>query len=367
MSAHRGQAGISLIEMMIAMTLGLLLMAGVYSVYLSTRQSSVMTEALASRQEAIRYISARISQDARMAGYRGCIPDDDPAEAGRSRVRNILNPAPGSGGRAAEADGGWFSHPDFLYRFERFVEGFDGQAAAWAPALPAELTNLSAGNDVLTIRATVGTDLFLNAATISRAVTPAPVAPINLATLPLNQTSSVTTGNIALIADCGGATIFQITSYTPDTGVIRFTNTGLNAVGTLGPFEFGAQLSRIATISYFIRPSANGGGPALWRADNATAEEIAEGIERMQVQYGEDTDGDRVADIYRNADAFADTEAWRRVASVRVALLVASTGGRAGAADNRSFDLLGTSVGPFTDGRLRRVVTLTFALRNRLP
>ena len=51
----------------------------------------------------------------------------------------------------------------------------------------------------------------------------------------------------------------------------------------------------------------------------------------------------------------------------RVALLVASTRDKAAETDPRSFNLLGTIVGPSNDGRLRRVVTLTISLRNRLP
>ena len=63
--------------------------------------------------------------------------------------------------------------------------------------------------------------------------------------------------------------------------------------------------------------------------------------------------------------------------SVQVALLVAGvteivpgsdppTFARIAESDPRTFTLLDEDVGPFDDGRLRRVVTFTIALRNRV-
>jgi type IV pilus assembly protein PilW len=91
----------------------------------------------------------------------------------------------------------------------------------------------------------------------------------------------------------------------------------------------------------------------------------------MQVLYGEDTDANESPDIYRTADDVAD---WRRVVSLQVALLVAGTQDRVADADPRTFDLLGVEVDPnaglspgeLPDGRLRRVLTFTVAMRNRL-
>ena len=55
-----------------------------------------------------------------------------------------------------------------------------------------------------------------------------------------------------------------------------------------------------------------------------------------------------------------------QVVSLQVALLVAGVQDRVAEADPRTFDLLGEDGGPLTDGRLRRVVTFTIALRNRV-
>src|SRR5690606_22083074 len=94
------------------------------------------------------------------------------------------------------------------------------------------------------------------------------------------------------------------------------------------------------------------------------AQELAEGVENLQLLYGEDLDGDASPDDFRNASAVTS---WDNVVALRVALLVASLRGRLAESDPRTFALLDETVGPFNDGRLRRVVTTTIALRNRVP
>lgn len=359
----RGSIGLSLVEVMIAMVIGLLLLAGIYRVYLTTARTSVTTESLAARQETIRYISERIAQDVRMAGYRGCLSDS-------GEIRNTLNPNPAVAGSGRTE----FTHGDFRYRYDRYAEGFEALASGWSPALPASLGSVVPGTDVLTVRASLDADVFVirDMATTSADLKINPRSPAPLAA-----------GNIVIVSDCSGAAIFQLSSYTVSNsnnslGVpASYGNVIHNAVSSPAPgnwsqdlgrkFTAGALLIRLGTVSYLIRNSARGSGPALWRVVDDDAREIAEGVENLQVLYGDDSDGDRVPDSYRPASAFTSSEAWRRVVSLRVALLVAGSGSSAGSNDPRSFDLLGVSVGPYNDGRLRRVVTLTMALRNRLP
>lgn len=356
-------SGLSLVEVMIAMALGLVLLAGIYRVYLTTARTSVTTESLAARQETIRYISERISQDVRMAGYRGCLSDS-------GEIRNALNPDPVAAGSTRSE----FTHSDFRYRYDRYAEGFDATVSDWSPALPASLSNVVAGTDVLTLRTSLAADVFViqEMTSTSADLRINPLSPAPLAA-----------GNIVMVSDCTGAAIFQISGYSVASsnnslGVpVNYGDLVHNAGSSPAPgnwtkdlgrkFTAGAQLIRIGTVSYLIRSSARGSGPALWRVVDDDAREIAEGVENLQVLYGDDSDGDRVPDAYRPASAFTSSEAWRRVVSLRVALLVAGSGSRAGVNDPRSFDLLGVTVGPFSDGRLRRVVTLTLALRNRLP
>jgi len=67
------QHGVSLVELLIAMTLGLVLLAGMLTVFAGNKQSSELNTALAQIQENARFALSRMSRDMRMAGYQGCL------------------------------------------------------------------------------------------------------------------------------------------------------------------------------------------------------------------------------------------------------------------------------------------------------
>lgn len=358
-SLSRRQHGVTLIEMMIGLVLGLLVMAGIFQIYLANRRSFVLADALSNRQEAVRYVATVLSRDARMAGYFGCLRRG-------GVITNTLNVAAN----------------DFRYQYGRYIDGFDANGAAWTPALPGVLTPSPApppdpvvpGTDVLTLRGTFGPEVYIvrempntSADLKSNPVDPAPLAD----------------GDIVMVTDCARAAIFQITQYNLDnTGApnAHFGNIVHNIGAATEPgnrtkdlerrYPVGSQIVRIDTITYFIRNSTNGSGPALWRrieGDNPAERELAEGIENLQILYGVDNDGDRTPEIYQTAAGVDAGNNWAGVVTVRVALLVAGIRDHAADHDPRQFDLLGTAIGPFSDGRLRRVVTLTLSLRNQLP
>lgn len=335
--ASRVDSGFGLVELMVAMALGLLVVSVGFQVFLSSKRTFDVQASLIARQEATRFAMNLLGRDLLSTGYRGCLRDI-------GVVRNTLN----------DAD-------TFLYDFAVHVEGFDALGAAWSPGLPAAVPGVASGTDVLTVRAVNDTG-----AVISQSM---PTQSADLKTTAGLDPPPVVNGDIALVSDCGGAAVFQVTQYTAANGnIVHNTGVGTpgNATQNLGRrFQEGSQLFTLRTTSYYIADSASGDGRALWRRiGTRPAEELAEGVENMQFVYGEDTDGDGVPDAWRAAGAVAR---WDRVTAVRVALLVASIRGRLSDGDGREFDLLGQTVGPFDDGRLRRALTTTLALRNRLP
>lgn len=66
---RRLQAGLSIVELMISLVLGLLLMAGIIQVFLSSRQTYAANEAMGRMQENGRFALDFIARSARMAGY----------------------------------------------------------------------------------------------------------------------------------------------------------------------------------------------------------------------------------------------------------------------------------------------------------
>jgi len=68
-----GQAGVGLVELMVAMTVGLLLVAGAIQQLLANRSSFVLQQQLAAVQENTRFVLARLGRDIRQAGAFGCL------------------------------------------------------------------------------------------------------------------------------------------------------------------------------------------------------------------------------------------------------------------------------------------------------
>jgi type IV pilus assembly protein PilW len=64
--------GMSLIELMIAMVIGLVLMAGVISVFVSSKRGYSTNTAVAQIQENARFALGFVTPVVRMAGYAGC-------------------------------------------------------------------------------------------------------------------------------------------------------------------------------------------------------------------------------------------------------------------------------------------------------
>ncbi|SNS26974.1 PilW family protein [Pseudomonas segetis] len=68
-AAKNRQSGLSLVELMIGMALGLILLLGVIQVFLSSRQTLAVNDAMSKLQENGRFGLEFISQSARIAGY----------------------------------------------------------------------------------------------------------------------------------------------------------------------------------------------------------------------------------------------------------------------------------------------------------
>lgn len=335
------QRGIGLVEIMIAMTLGIIVTGAVVQIYLSTKRQNDMQGGLSGRQEVSRYATQLIQRDMQMAGFRGCLRD-------LGTVNNALN-----------------NPTDFLNNFAMHVEGFEDVVSA---NLPGEITaggnDVVANTDVLVIRTVDDPNLQLTTNMVT--ITSDPVTVPGLDPLAPDTPAA---GDIMLLTDCGGAVIFQVTGFDEGTGTIAHDagagTPGNSSTDLVRRYTAGAQLFTVRTTTYFIRTNA-AGIPGLWRRiGDGNPQELAEGVEDMQVLYGEDTiGGDQVPDVYRTADSVVD---WANVVSLQVALLVSSVRERVADADPRTFVLLNeAAVGPFADGRLRQIVSFTVAMRNRL-
>ncbi len=194
------------------------------------------------------------------------------------------------------------------------------------------------------------------------------------------STDGVATGDIALAYSCEAISVFQVSDYDSGTGVITHdANVSGQVPGNANDtvnYSYRRAVTHVVpveTVAYFIAPSARvsdasdpapAGTTSLWRRRGLNpVEELVEGIEQIQVQYGVDTNGDVIVDEYRTANNVTD---WNDVISVSVALLARSLEEYGVETDQRSYTLLDVTVAAPGDRRLREVFTATASIRNRV-
>lgn len=332
------QQGFSVVELMVAMVVGLILMAGVLQVFASSRATYTVNDQLARLQENERIAADMIQSDIRQAGYLGC--------AKEVPFTNTLN-----------------NQAAVQWNFAVPLQGYQATGTStWSPAIDAgAIVSPRSDNDILAVRVpirggqSVPITATMTASTAdleTTAVSPAPFA----------------AGDVVMLSDCNAASVFQVTAYAADGTVSHAAGAAVagkgpgNASNDLG-YAFGADatIMPIETVIYYVRDNADG-EPSLWRrAGGAPAEEIVEGVDSMQVLYGEDTSGDREVDSYVTANNVTN---WEDVLSIRVGLLL-RTGEFGTTTDSQTYTVLDTTFGPAADRRQRLVLTTTATLRNR--
>ncbi len=374
---HDRQQGFSLVELMVAVTVGLILLGAVLAVFIANRGIYSSNKAVAQIQEDGRFALSFLQHDVRMAGYMGCAED--------TQLNSILNVATN----------------DYIYDFAEGITGYEatntGPSATYV--LPATLAAATTGSfdaesdpnvpalsssEVPFTTNGVGEPLQGSDFLVLRY---ADSTPENVTQVPSTQAANfkfyvstplsfVQPGQIGIITDCVKATLFQITNTNGYT-VVHNSGAGTpgNTTHVLGPqYGPGAELVVPDMMIYYIGLGVDG-QPALFRADlstisspgtlTLTPEELVANVENMQILYGEDTTGNGTPNVYVTADQVTD---WTKVLSASIALLLQSNAGEAQIPPTpQTFDLLGLTVQVPRDTRLRRVFTTSIALRNRLP
>lgn len=381
--SYRWQSGLSLIELMIAMVVGLVLMAGVLSIFISSRNGYGANTAAAQVQEYGRFALDFMRGNVRMTSYMGC--------ATTSRSNTILNPV----GQLYN-----FLQPVYGYEYNGTDPATATSAAPYAIAseTPAG-TTLTSGTwtpvgDVTTdtaygtgpgvdiTKAVPGSDaLVLLSASSDPVYLTTPSAG---STLTVTTSTSLAPGQLAVISDCIKSTAFQISNSDNNTP-------GILTIGTLAPgpgnyqntfsvgYDAGAQVLPASVMVYYVGQDTTGdNSPALFQAQlqttGATAGSFAQpqvivpGVENMQVLYGVNTTGGSsttAPNQYLTAAQVDATNNWPNVLSVQLGLLVRSSIGAVPLpAVAQTFNILNTYVTAPRDTRLRHVFTSTIYLRN---
>lgn len=355
-------AGFSLVELMVSMVVALVIMAGALRVFVGMRESFRLEDSLSRMQENSRYAAEAIAIDARQAGFTGCI----------TTVNNLLDTT-GSGYEPA------------LYDVTRPMTGFEftgtgiGDAYTASGLSPIGVPRSNWADDtgtqlpaILQNAVVPGTDVLVVKHAAQRlAATTSGNTPQTAAALNLTGASGIDQNTIVLVSDCVGADLFQNRAADNASTLTRPASGNPGNVAPSNdfshPYPPGAEIYTFSAVAYYVGQGASG-EPSLFRrrfpeGGAGQVEELVEGVESFQVLFGEDTDTDRVADIYLEADNVND---WARIVSLKVGFLMRTPADARTEVDAANYVLLGTTVDPTDQRRVRRVLTWTVALRNRV-
>jgi type IV pilus assembly protein PilW len=340
----KNQAGFSLVELMVSIVLGLILMAGVLSMFFSSKVTYFANEKTARLQENGRVALDFLTHDVRSSGYQGC--------ARGVEVTSTLNDATA-----------------LLWSYIFPIQGFESDGAGgFAPAMGIVLNPLPVeDSDVIVVRTAMRDGHALRMETDLADLT-SPISVLNAVPAP------VSAGTVMMISDCNAASVFQVTSWAAGApnGTIGHAVGGANP-GNLSDdlgylYRTGARVAPLQTVIYYVGIDPDSNQPALFRQTGAAqpAEMLIEGVQALQIAYGEDTNGDRVADGYGAADTVVN---WNNIISVTLSMLIRSdesgTNTDANTYSLLTADLGGVTLGPYNDRRQRMTFTTSIALRNR--
>lgn len=328
--------GMTLVELMVSMVLGLVIVGGATSVIVANRQSYRTNEALSQLQESQRTAFEVLSRDLREAGYNGC--------DSRGRVANVLE-APASG-------------PNWWQTWVG-VLGQEGSQTSGAVGFGTAVAMRVAGTDSITLQGVQGLGLSIE--------THQPTsAQIKLS----GATTEIVPHDILIVCDFDHAAIFQVSNYNShNVTLVHNTKNGMtpgNCSKGLGyptvcspngneySFSPNSQVMRFSAVNWYIGNNGRAaeGGRSLYRVrlGSATAlitEEVVAGVSDMQLSYREQGRSD-----FRDANAVGS---WANVNAVRIQLTAQS-------ADQRV-----TTDVAVNSGRLQRDFSSIVTLRNRVP
>lgn len=341
----RWQAGFSLIELMIAMVLGLIVSGAAVALFFSNSRTYASTESLGRIQENARTAYELMARDVRESAGNIC-------GAAMTNVANVVN----------DQATNWYAD------FNGGVRGYEGGTEMLGLAFGSERAQRVAGTDAIDL-----SSVFSDGVTIEEHQPTSAQFKTNTVNHGLND------GDIAMACDANHAAIFQVTNAQPGTNVTVVHNSGTGTPGNctkgLGlpvvcpgspngtSYEFGcafggtdltrnctdpanrwtAILAKLRASRWYIGNDGNGRRSLFQMVRVGTTDraiEVADGVNDMQLTYLV-----RGGTDYIGAGAVTD---WTQVVAVRITL-----------------DLVGEALGANTQP-LVRDFDHTVTIRNRV-
>lgn len=324
------QSGFSLVEMMVAMLIGLLIIGSVIQIFLANNQTYRLNESQMRTQENGRFAINTLQYELRQAGFRcGC----------QAPVKNLLNE----------------THADYnaaFFDLNNAVQGWNNEQGG-AP------DDYRTDTDVIVIK---------HAANIT-GLTASENTADSAAVINLTTASDILQGSIIVVSDFENCDIFQNTSNENAHNLNRGPGAGGAAPGNKSPastnrfskaYKDDLNIFTFTSHLYYIGDGDNG-QPALRRVsydrgtETPSNDELVEGVRDMQITYLQGSN-------YITANSVTD---WGDVTAVRIHLLLQSE--HENLVEAPMTLLFNDAAVTAPDRRFYHTFTATVGLRNRLP
>lgn len=358
------QTGLSLIELMVSIVISSIVLGGVVGVVASSRGTYETEQESSFIQENGRFAIETIARDLRLAGSFGC------ADLDNARIANIA------------------AVPDALFSAEA-ISGYEFSAVDTI-AIPAPMSAQNVTSDIVIFRYA---DVDSAAMSVSHTPLNNSFTMVNAASfkageklvvvdascryvsffMPTSDTSTTVSYGLSAAASSSSSSSSSSTSTSTSTSSSGgpancstniFPQTSYSdcpADNSIQRYSKGAEIMKYVTNAYFVSDSTViPGMPSLKRlvshGSGTRTEELAQGVESLEVRYGVDSTGDGIPNMFVDADAVSD---WATVVSADVALVLRSQSQLAGlAVDAEDPD-------DSTDGFLRQALSTVIKMRNR--
>lgn len=334
----RGHLGFSLVELLIAIGLGVLLMTGVVQMFIGSKQTFSTQQGVSKVQETGRLAIEFISRDLREAGYYGCY----------SPINKIITVVPSN-----------LSLGGLQKNFDFGITAYESSAALnVSDDLGATITPV-ANTEILVVRNASAQIFVGNAANTTNAIYAYSAIPVVD-----HCVGEICNSSAVVVSDCSKARVFKVSAeptVTANLLTLQHTQNWGGADKKPENFDQLSEVSALHTTVYFLATGA-GGGPSLYqRIDGKPATELVEDVENIHYTFRlNDTTYKTIAQMN------VDTNNWKLVTGVRVEMLVRSS------LDNvtdrpQPYTFAGTTVAQANvpDRRIRKVFSTTVGIRNR--
>lgn len=321
-----GQRGVTLVELMVGMTIGLIVVAGLAVMFANSSRAGRELDGTGRQIENGRYAVDLLAQELAAAGFYGDVPGSSATYGNPSACATALNQL------------GWDNATKLR------PAALEGKTAAQVAALTCA-SNPSSTSPGLVLR--------------------------RLDTILTPQASVDDSTNTAYVqtSQCNSDTAATAYIVAAQKSAFTLRNMACNAP---------AGVRRYITRLYYVASCNECSGtaadtiPTLKRAElvgnTISVTPLASGIEHIALEYGFDTNSDGVPEVYRtglSGVAGAEDNKWENVVTVRVYVLARTDDESTGPVPAKSYAMgLGGTLGPYADRYKRKVFVTTAKLQN---